>query len=253
MTPSRGAGARPGTAGVRVVDGPAALARASAEEWRERAGEAVAASGRFTVALAGGSTPRGLPALLSDPAAPYLRALPWPLTHVFFGDERAVPPDHPESNYRMARETLLSRVPVPGENVHRIRGEDGAVAAARAYEDDLRAFFGSAPRLDLLLLGMGADGHTASLFPGGPGLEERSRWVVVAEPPGPGLERVTLTLRSLEAASRVVFLVAGPSKATALARVLAGGPDGTALPAARVRPSAGSVLWLVDRAAAFPG
>ena len=167
------------------------------------------------------------------------------------GDERAVPPDHPESNYGMARETLLAHVSIPTGNVHRIRGEEGARAAARDYEDVLRAFFGAAPRLDLGLLGMGADGHAASLFPGGRGLDDPSRWVVPEVPPAPGVERITLTLRALAAASRVVFLVAGASKAPALARVLGGGPDAAALPAARVHPSAGSVLWLVDRAAAL--
>jgi 6-phosphogluconolactonase len=151
----------------------------------------------------------------------------------------------------MARETLLAHVPVPPGNVHRIRGEEEPGAAAREYEDELRAFFGAAPRLDLVLLGMGADGHTASLFPGSPGLEDRSRWVVATVPPAPGARRITLTLRALRGVSRVVFLVEGPSKAPALARVLAGGPDAAALPAARVRPSSGTVLWLVDRPAAL--
>jgi 6-phosphogluconolactonase len=235
---------------VRVVDGPAELARAAAEEWRARALSAVAQLGRFAVALAGGSTPRTLYALLADPDAPYRDELPWARTHVFFGDERAVPPEHAESNYRMAHETLLSRVAVPAENVHRIRGEGDPEASARAYEEDLRSFFGSAPRFDLLLLGMGADGHTASLFPGSAPLREVSRLVAATVAPAPGERRITLTLPALEAAARIVFLVSGASKGPALARVLSCESGAEALPAARVRSLDGTLLWLVDRAAA---
>ncbi len=242
--------AGPSAPEVRVVDGPAALARAAAEEWRSRALAAVAATGRFAVALAGGSTPRALYALLADPAAPYRDALPWTRTHAFFGDERAVSSDHHQSNYAMARDALLARVPLPPENVHRIRGEDHPEASARAYEEELRAFFGPAPRFDLVLLGMGADGHTASLFPGTPVLEEATHLVAATLAPAPGGRRITLTLRALEGAARVIFLIAGAAKAPALARVLSGGSGPEALPAARVRPLEGTVLWLVDRDAA---
>ncbi|WP_242360504.1 6-phosphogluconolactonase [Anaeromyxobacter sp. SG17] len=235
---------------VRVLDDHVALARAAADEWRLRALAAVAASGRFAVALSGGATPRAVYALLADPAAPYRDALPWARTHVFFGDERAVPPDDPRSNYGMARGALLSSVALPPENVHRIRGEDEPGAAARSYEDALRAFFGVAPRFDLLLLGMGADGHTASLFPGSPAIDEPSRLVAAVPAPAAGPARITLTLRALQAAARAVFLVSGAQKAPALARVLSGASGAEALPAARVRPAHGSVLWLVDRAAA---
>jgi 6-phosphogluconolactonase len=235
---------------VRVLDGPAALAGAAAEEWRARALAATAESGRFAVALAGGSTPRALYALLADPGAPYREALPWASTHVFFGDERAVPPTHPESNHAMAHDALLARVPIPAANVHRIRGEEDPEAAARAYEGELRAFFGPSPHFDLVLLGMGADGHTASLFPGSPALDETSRLVVAPLVPALGVRRITLTLHALDAAARVVFLVSGASKGAALARVLSGGCGPEALPAARVRPRGGAVLWLVDRAAA---
>ena len=234
---------------VRVVDGPAALARAAAEEWLARSLAATAESGRFAVALAGGSTPRVVYALLADPDAPYRAALPWARTHVFFGDERTVPPDHPASNYGMAREALLAQVPLPPENVHRIRGEDDPEEAARAYEEDLRAFFGPVPRFDLVLLGLGADAHTASLFPGSPALEAPG---LVAAPfvPALGARRITLTPRALAGASRVVFLVSGASKAPALARALSGQLGPEAPPPARVRPASGTVLWLVDRAAA---
>ncbi len=238
---------------VRIVDGPEALARAAADEWRVLA-EAAASAGaeRFAVALAGGSTPRALYELLSDRKAPYRDALPWVRTHLFFGDERPVPPDHPESNYGMARRALLASVTIPPGNVHRIRGEDDPEAAARAYESELRAFFGGPPRFDLLLLGMGADGHTASLFPGSPP-DDGCRLVVAPFVPALGTRRITLTLRSLRGASRVVFLVSGASKAPALARVLSDDAAESGLPASRVRPVAGTVLWLVDRAAAGRG
>ena len=181
---------------VRIVDGPAALALAAAEEWRTRSLAAVTACGRFAVALAGGSTPRALYALLADAGAPYRETLPWARTHVFFGDERAVPPDHPESNYGMVRDALLARVPVPPGNVHRIRGEEEPEVAARGYEDELRSFFGRAIRFDLVLLGLGVDGHTASLFPGSPALEEASRLVAAPYEPGdPEPRSVTSTRR----------------------------------------------------------
>jgi 6-phosphogluconolactonase len=239
---------------VRVVAGPAELARAAAEEWRARALAAVAASGRFAIALTGGSTPRALYALLADPAAPWRDALPWARTHVFFGDERCVPPDHPDSNYGMARDALLAHVPLAPGNVHRMRGEDDPEAAARAYEADLRASLGPAPRFDLLLLGMGPDGHVASLFPGSPALEDRARLVATTRAlpsaPPPHGPRITLTFPALEAAARVLFLVTGAAKAHAVARALSGESGSRAVPAARVRPPDGSVLWLVDRAAA---
>jgi 6-phosphogluconolactonase len=235
---------------VRVLEGPADLARAVAEEWRSRALPATAAAGRFAVALAGGSTARAPYALLADPGAPWREALPWATTHVFFGDERAVPPGHRESNYGMVRDALLAHVPIPASNVHRIRGEEDPEAAAREYEDELRAFFGPSLRFDLVLLGMGADGHTASLFPGSGALDEATRLVVAPFVPAVNATRITLTLPALAAAARVVFLVSGASKAPALARVLAGGSGPEALPAARVRPRQGTVLWLVDRAAA---
>lgn len=237
---------------VRIVDGLAALARAAAEEWRVRSSAAVSASGRFAVLLAGGSTPRPLYALLADPAAPYRAALPWARTHVFFGDERTVPPDHPESNYRMARDALLAHVALRPEDVHRIRGEEEPEGAAREYEAELRAFLGPVPRFDLVLLGLGAEGHTASLFPGSPALDDPARLVAAPFVPALGAHRITLTLRALDAASRVVFLVAGASKAPALARILSGEPGAAELPAARVRPTDGSVLWLVERGAAPP-
>jgi 6-phosphogluconolactonase len=231
---------------LRRLGDPEALARAAAEEVVGAATRAVAARGAFTVALAGGATPRRLYRLLADAGAPFHGRIPWDRTHVFFGDERPVAPDHPDSNYRMAREALLDHVAVA--SVHRIPAE--APGAAAAYEADLRAFFGTPgdaapPRLDLVLLGLGPDGHTASLFPGTAAVEEAARWVVSPFVPQVGSRRVTLTLPVLNRARAVLFLVSGAEKAGALARVLGGEP----LPAARVQPDGGAV-WLVDDAAA---
>jgi 6-phosphogluconolactonase len=214
----------------------------------------VQARDRFTVALAGGSTPRALYRLLADDKGPYRTRVPWESTHVFFGDERMVPPDDPESNARMAFEALLRHVPVPEEQVHRIRGENpDPERAAEEYEEMLRSTFRLAgrerPRFDLVLLGLGADGHTASLFPGDRALEERDRLVVPSTAPVPPRSRVTLTLPVLNNASSVLFLVSGATKAPAVQRVR----RGENLPAARVRPENGALLWLCDRPAAGPG
>ena len=212
---------------------------------------------RFTVALAGGETPRHLYALLAS--AQYAPQVPWERVHVYWGDERHVPPDDPASNYRMAYDALLSRVPIPPENVHRIRAElPDAHEAARTYEDDLRGFFGlqpsALPRFDLVLLGMGADGHTASLFPRtdadqpeGPTGEH-----LVAAPWVEKLTtyRLTLTPRVLNNAATVVFLVSGEGKAATLHAVLAGPQHPDLLPAQIIAPSNGTLLWLVDQAAA---
>ena len=236
---------------VRRVPGPEEIARAAAEEVARAGSGAAAARGRFVVALAGGSTPRRLYALLSDAGAPFRARVPWDRTHVFFGDERPVAPEHPDSNYRMAHETLLDHVAVA--SVHRIRGEDPG--AADAYEDELRRFFGvppggPPPRLDLVLLGLGPDGHTASLFPGSTAPDERTRWVVSPLVVRLGTRRTTLTLPILNRARGVLFLVSGAEKAGALARVLAPAPGEEPLPAARVRPDGGGLLWIVDRPAA---
>jgi 6-phosphogluconolactonase len=234
---------------VRLAD-PAALAGAAAEDLARRAEEAVRARGAFAVALAGGSTPKALYRLLADPAAPFRSRVPWPAVHAFFGDERAVPPESPDSNARMACEALLTHVPVG--SVHRIEGERGAAEAAARYDDELFQHFGdvAVPVFDLVLLGLGADGHTASLFPGSPALDERRRWVVPA-PAGlpPWVERITLTLPVLEAARVVLFLVAGADKAGALRRLVRAPPGEAPIPAARLRPR-GEVIVLADSAAA---
>jgi 6-phosphogluconolactonase len=237
------------TGKVLVAADRATLMNAAAEEVASRAAAAVAARGRFAVALAGGSTPRTLYALLADPAAPYRERMPWAATHVFFGDERCVPPSDAASNYGMAWRALLSRVPVPHANVHRMRGELEPDEAARDYERELGQVFppsAGLPRFDVILLGLGGDGHTASLFPGTAALEERERLAVANASPD-GLARVTLTYPVLDAARSVLFVVAGDEKAERVADVLERGAD---LPAARVAPADGELLWLLDASAA---
>ncbi len=231
---------------VQVLGSAGELARAAAWYVQSRVLEAMRQRGRVLLALSGGSTPLPLYERLAG------LALPWEHLHLFWGDERCVPPQHQESNFGRARRTLLSRAPLPPGNLHRIQGELGAAAAAQAYQDELRRFFGDQPPvMDLVLLGMGADGHTASLFPGGPELDEEERWVVATLPPAgvtPPLERVSLTLLVLNAARSVLFLVSGADKRPAVSSILAGGRE---LPAGRVRP-AGELAWFMDRAAA-PG
>jgi 6-phosphogluconolactonase len=235
---------------VRVFPSVAELTRAAAEEVARRAEEAVRERGLFTWVLSGGSTPRDLYGTLSRP--PYRDRMPWRAIHVFWGDERHVPPDHPDSNFRMAREAMLDRVPLPAANVHRIRAEepDAAVAAA-AYEAELRAFFhlapGEWPRFDLILLGLGKDAHTASLFPGSPAVHESERLVVAPWVPAQNTFRITLTPPALNHARLIVFLVSGEDKAEPLRAVLEGPRDPDRWPAQIV---AGNRLWMVDEAAA---
>jgi 6-phosphogluconolactonase len=237
-----------------VVEDPAALARAAAEEIGRRAAEAVAPRGAFHLALSGGETPRALYALLAAPAGPYRGRVPWPRVHAWFGDERHVPPDHPDSNFRMANEALLAHVPLAA--VYRIEGERPADEAAARYEALLEEHLpreGGRPRLDLALQGLGADGHTASLFPGSPALEERDRLVVAPFVPHLRAHRITLTFPALAAARAVIFVVAGAEKAAPLARLLRPVPGEPPIPAARLRPTSGDRLVLADRAAAGAG
>lgn len=226
------------------------LMAALAQQWLRTGTEAIAARGRFDCALAGGSTPRELYALLGQPA--HAKHLDWSKTHIFWGDERCVGPEDPDSNYRMTREALLQKVPLPASNIHRLHGESEPSVAAEVYESELRQHFGAEARFDLLLLGLGTDGHTASLFPGSPVLDEARRWVAAAaDPHVAGRWRLTLTLPLLNAARRVDFLVAGADKAQPLAQVLRGGDASAALPAARIRPRAGTLHFWADAAAAW--
>lgn len=229
------------------------LSRKATAEVARLATEAVSARGRFTVALSGGSTPRRLYRLLVEEDK--LSPLPWGAIHLFWGDERHVAPDHPDSNYRMANEELLTRLPIPAANVHRIPAElADARAAAESYEQTLRSFFGlgpgDLPRFDLVLLGMGPDGHTASLLPGTPALDEEHRLVVGQWVQALGTWRITLSPPVLNNAAAVIFLVAGQDKAAALQQVLRGSRHPSVYPSQLIRPTSGRLLWLVDRAAA---
>ena len=237
---------------VRVLTTPQELFAAAAEEIVRAANDAVAQRSRFTIALSGGSTPKSLNTLLATSAR---NSLPWDRMFFFWGDERHVPPTDPESNYRMAEETLLSKIPVAPTNVFRIPAENpNAAEAAHAYEQTLRKFFalqpGQFPRFDLILLGMGPDGHTASLFPGTAALREKSRLVVANWVEKLKADRITLTLPVINAARCVAFLISGTDKAPALKAVLEGDAPGEQYPSKLVRPTDGRLIWLVDRAAA---
>jgi 6-phosphogluconolactonase len=237
---------------IRKLTTPQELFAAAAEEVVRAAEEAVAARGRFTIALSGGSTPKSLFNLLATNAR---TTLPWDRMFFFWGDERHVPPTDAESNYRMADEAMLSKIPVAAGNVFRIATENpDAAAAADAYEQTLRKFFqlgpGEFPRFDLILLGMGPDGHTASLFPGTAALQEKSRLVVANWVEKLKASRITLTLPVLNAARCVAFLVSGTDKADALKAVLEGDAPGEQYPSKLVKPTDGKLIWLVDRAAA---
>lgn len=233
---------------IRVLPDPASLAEAAARHIVENAQSAIDARGRFSIALSGGSTPRDLHVKLANP--PFKDELDWAHVHVFFGDERCVPPDDPQSNYRMAMDTLLGHVPIPNEQIHRMKGELPPDQAAAEYERELKEFFGAdAPALDLVLLGMGDNGHCASLFPGCHALHEQQRWVVAEFIPEVNMWRITLTPIVLNAAREVVFLVAGGNKADMLRQVLEGPFEPDERPAQIVRPT-GELIWMVDAAAA---
>ena len=236
---------------VSVFDSPAEVAHAAAERFVSLAEKRIAASRRFSVALSGGSTPRQVYELLASNK--YRDQIEWSRTHIFFGDERCVSANDPASNYRMAYETMISRLPIPAENVHPIIGEGEATANARAYEQELKAAFPNHdwPRFDLIFLGLGDDGHTASLFPGTPALKERSAWVVANWVEKLRSFRITLTVPAINHAANIFFLVTGTEKAKALAAVLHGQKQEEMYPAQLVQAENGSLIWLVDKAAAI--
>ncbi len=222
-----------------------ALVVGAAEAIARDAAQAIAARGRFSIALSGGSTPKPVYARLAK-----LQGLDWSRVVICFGDERCVPPDDPQSNFRMARAALLDHIPILAENVHRMRGEDEPRRAAAAYADELTRALGEGWRLDLALQGLGDNGHTASLFPGLAAIEETSRPVVAAYVEVVGMWRLTLTPPAINAARKVAFLVSGAGKADVLAQVLEGPYDPTVLPSQIVRPKDSRALWLIDAAAA---
>lgn len=232
---------------LHVFDDTEALVEAALDAFSGLAHAAVEKRGRFTVALAGGSTPRALYARLAQRPE-----LPWDRVELCFGDERAVPPDHADSNARMVHETLTHEPFVDPAHVHRMRAELPPAEAAADYEQTLRGLFADAelPRFDLVLLGLGTDGHTASLFPHTKALGERTAWVVDNHVDKLGVDRITLTYPVLNAADRVLFLVTGADKANALRDTLEGTAAIEDVPARGVRPSSGNLMFLVDRAAA---
>jgi 6-phosphogluconolactonase len=235
---------------VLIFDDAEEVARAAAQRFVELAAAAIAERGRSSVALAGGSTPKRMYQLLASDE--FKDRVDWNSTHVFFGDERAVPPTDADSNYRMADEALLSHVALPARNVHRITGEGDTAANARLYEDELQTFFAGQhlPRFDLVLLGMGDDGHTASLFPGTTALAEQRAWVVHLWVEKLKAYRITLTLPAINHAAHVVFTVTGAGKAARVAEVIHGDEGEPRLPSQLIRPTDGTLEWFLDRAAA---
>jgi 6-phosphogluconolactonase len=246
---------------VRIYRDAQEVALKAARHFARLADQYVVGSGRFTVALSGGSTPRAMFSLLAE--APFADTVPWEAIYFFWGDERCVPPDHADSNYRMAQETLLSRVPVPAENIFRIPAElPDPQAAAEAYAGTLLGFFarqasssGTAPlagvpRFDLVFLGMGPDGHTASLFPGTTALKVTDKIVVENYVEKFKAHRITLTAPTINNARNVTFVVAGTDKAEALREVLEGDDQPELYPSQLIHPEHGSLLWMVDESAA---
>jgi len=237
---------------IRILADKEAIFRAAANEFTCLAEDAIEARGKFSVALSGGSTPRGLFELLTTDA--YKKQVDWTRVEFFWGDERSVPPDDKDSNYGMARETLLAPLAIPDTQIHRIQAERAdREQAAKDYEAEIGKLFGvkqdgSAPAFDLILLGMGPCGHTASLFPHTTALKESRRWVVVNHVPKFDTDRFTFTPRLLNGAVNVLFLVSGADKADALAAVLQGKPNPEEYPSQLIKP-AGNLVWLIDKAA----
>lgn len=235
---------------VQVFETAENVARAAAVHFVELANDAVADHDLFHVALAGGNTPRRMYELLAGDQ--FRSDIDWTTVHLFFGDERFVPPNHPESNYRLASAALISQVDIPAPNVHRIEMEANATSSAARYENELRDFFldVEVPPFDLVLLGLGADGHTASLFPDTSALGVTDKWVVANWVEKLASYRITLTPSAINGAGQVTFLVAGSNKAAAVKAVLEGPLQPEKLPAQLIKPEAGILTWLLDSQAA---
>jgi len=237
-----------------VEPDPAALARRAAQYFVEMAGESVADRGRARIAISGGSTPKAAFQLLADPDQPWRWRMPWEQLDLYWVDERTVPPDHLESNYRMTREALLDQVPLKPEQIHRMEGELDPEVAADRYESELRNSFrlegAQCPRFDLVALGMGEDGHTASLFPRTQAIHEISRLVTANHVPQKDAWRITLTWPVIDHASSVFFLIAGADKAMIIKEVLTGPHDPERLPSQLIWPAGGILTLFLDKAAA---
>jgi len=234
-----------------TLSDPQAVAAEAARRWVEIAQQSVSERGSFSVALSGGSTPGLLYTLLAEDS--WKSQTPWDKTYVFWGDERRVPASHPDSNYRMAREALLEKVGIPPENVFRMPSEGLATGDGHSYENVIRTHFnlayGEWPRFDLILLGLGADGHTASIFPGSRAVSDLSNMVLVYSVPRLDMERITLTVPVLNHARNILFLVTGNEKSAILAQVIVEKRRTSRYPAQAVQPSDGNLVWLVDKAA----
>ena len=241
----------------RVAPDAQSLAQLAAQHFAEQAERAIAARGQARIAISGGTTPKAAFQLLADPTQPWRERMPWSKLDLWWVDERCVPPDHPDSNYRMTREAMLDHVPLSPTQIHRIEGELSPEAAAARYESELRTGFrpesdigGAEPRFDIVQLGMGPDGHTASLFPHTQALYELSRLAVANRVEAKDAWRVTLTSPVINRASHVFFLIAGADKAQVLKEVFAGPRDPERLPSQMIKPAGGILTLLLDRAAA---
>ena len=235
---------------IIIKDNPTDLAVTSADIFAMRARDCIAQKGRFVLALSGGSTPRGMHRILSG--EPYLSCIPWNDVHIFWVDERCVPENDHASNYGLARKDFLDQVPIPTRQIYPMHAEASPEEGAAMYQAKLMAFFrveeGSFPVFDLIFLGVGIDGHTASLFPKQRALDEKERWVVAVKGGSPDVNRLTVTYPVLNHARQIVFLVAGKEKSEVLRAILE--ERQTALPAQRIRPISGKLAWLLDRQAA---
>ena len=235
---------------IEVLPDLEALSLRAASTFVSASKNSIATRKRFGVAISGGSTPRRLYMLLGSDA--YHHQVDWQHVHLFWADERCVPKEDEASNFRAAYDPLLSKVALPDKNIHRIKGEEVPDKAARDYEEEIRNFFGESekPRFDLIILGMGEDGHTASLFPGSKSLEEKVRLAIPVYLAEPKKNRITLTLPVLNNADQILFLVAGRSKATVLSEVLGDEGKKEGFPAGMIRPTDGNTIWLIDQEAA---
>lgn len=240
------------TAEIKIYPQPAKLAEAVAVELQKASKQANDAGRRFNLVLAGGGTPRAVYQVLTRPE--FRKSIAWDCVHFFWGDERCVSPDHEDSNFRMAKETLLDTLAILEENIHRIRGESDPTAEATRYAEEiinhLKPQPEETPRFDWVLLGLGTDGHTASLFPGVELIEDRSGVCAVAVQPQSGQKRITLTNRVLNQARRVSFIVTGKSKAQVVADILNESPESQNYPAAQIHPQQGTLEWFLDEEAA---
>jgi 6-phosphogluconolactonase len=229
---------------IEVFKDSDALATHAANQFSKIAENAIAARGKFTVALSGGSSPKRMFEQLAK------MVIDWKHTHLFWVDDRCVPPGHPDSNYGMTAEALLNHIEIPGENIHRIHGEQPSEQAALIYEKELRHFFGEqSPVFDLILLGLGSDGHTASLFPGSPALQEKKRWAVEVKhgaPPPPLVDRVTLTFPVLKQAREVIFLVSGREKSAILSKIFKSPSISEVIPVLELSDNRSNTRWFLD-------